>query len=88
MSEALLPYYNRELLALRKDAGEFADAFPRAATRLRVTPDSIDDPFVERVLEGAAFLAARVQHRLDDDLPELTDTLMEMLSPHLLAPVP
>lgn len=88
MSETLLPYYNRELQALRKDAGEFADAFPRAATRLRLTPESVDDPFVERVLEGAAFLAARVQHRLDDDLPELTDALLEMLSPHLLAPVP
>ena len=88
MSDALLPFFNRELQALRKDAGEFADAFPRAAKRLRVTPDSVDDPFVERVLEGAAFLAARVQHRLDDDLPELTDSLLEMLSPHLLAPVP
>ena len=88
MSEALLPYYTRELEALRKLAGEFADAYPRVATRLRLTPDSVDDPFVERVLEGVSFLAARVQHRLDDDLPELTDALLEMLSPHLLAPVP
>ncbi|HYF08136.1 MAG TPA: type VI secretion system baseplate subunit TssF [Acetobacteraceae bacterium] len=89
MSEALLPYFNRELAALRKEAGEFADAYPRVAPRLRLTPDGqVDDPFVERVLEGVAFLAARVQHRLDDDLPELTDVLLEMLSPHLLAPVP
>jgi len=35
-----------------------------------------------------AFLAARVQHRLDDELPEITDSLLELLSPHLLAPVP
>lgn len=88
MSEALLPYYNRELEALRKLAGEFADAYPRVATRLRLTADSVDDPFVERVLEGVAFLAGRVQHRLDDEVPELTDALLEMLSPHLLAPVP
>jgi type VI secretion system protein ImpG len=48
----------------------------------------VDDPFVARLLEGIAFLAARVQHRLDDELPEISDALLEMLSPHLLAPVP
>ncbi len=88
MSESLLPYYNRELAALRKDAGEFAEAFPKVAGRLRLTADAVDDPFVARLLEGVAFLGARVQHRLDDDLPEISDALLEMLSPHLLAPVP
>ena len=66
MSESLLPYYNRELAAIRKAAGEFADAYPKVAARLRVTPDAVDDPYVERLLEGVAFLAARVQQRLDD----------------------
>jgi len=89
MSESLLPAYNEELSALRKLAGEFAEAFPKVAGRLRLTPDgTVDDPHVERLLEGVAFLAARVQHRLDDELPEITDTLLDMLSPHLLAPVP
>lgn len=89
MSESLLPAYNEELAALRKLAGEFAEAFPKVAGRLRVTPDgTVDDPHVERLLEGVAFLAARVQHRLDDELPEITDTLLDLLSPHLLAPVP
>jgi type VI secretion system protein ImpG len=88
VSEALLPYYNRELAALRKLGGEFAEAYPKVAARLRLTPDSVDDPFVERLLEGTAFLAARVQHRLDDELPELSDALLEMLSPQALAPVP
>lgn len=88
MSESLLPYYNRELGAIRKLAGEFAEAYPKVAARLRVTPDAVDDPYVERLLEGVAFLAARVQQRLDDELPEFSETLLEMLSPHLLAPVP
>jgi len=88
MSDELLPYYNRELGALRKLAGEFAAANPKVAGRLRLTPDTVDDPHVERLLEGVAFLAARVQHRLDDELPELTDALLELLCPHLLAPVP
>jgi len=88
MSESLLPYYNRELTAIRKLAGEFADAYPKVAARLRVTNDAVDDPYVERLLEGVAFLAARVQQRLDDELPEFSETLLEMLSPHLLSPVP
>ncbi len=88
MSDALLPYYNRELGAIRKDAADFADAFPKVAGRLRLSAEAVDDPFVARLLEGVAFLAARVQHRLDDELPELSDALLEMLSPHLLAPVP
>jgi type VI secretion system protein ImpG len=88
MSESLLPYYNRELAAIRRLAGEFADAYPKVAARLRVTPEAVDDPYVERLLEGVAFIAARVQQRLDDELPEFSETLLEMLSPHLLAPVP
>ncbi|MFT8246345.1 type VI secretion system baseplate subunit TssF [Roseomonas sp. BN140053] len=88
MSESLLPYYNRELQALRRDAGEFAQAFPKVAGRLRLSGEIADDPYVERLLEGVAFLAARVQHRLDDELPEISDALLEMLSPQLLAPVP
>ena len=88
MSDALLPYYNRELAAIRKDAAEFADAYPKVAGRLRIAGDTVDDPYVGRLLEGVAFLAGRVQHRLDDELPEISDALLEMLSPHLLAPVP
>lgn len=88
MSEALLPYYDRELAAIKKLAGEFAEANPKVAARLRLTADAVDDPHVERLLQGVAFLAARVQHRLDDDAPELSDALLEMLCPHLLAPVP
>lgn len=89
MSESLLPFYNRELAALRRLAGEFAAASGKAAGRLRITADgTVDDPHVERLLEGVAFLAGRVQQRLEDELPEITDALLELLSPHLLAPVP
>lgn len=88
MSEALLPYYDRELNAIRRLAAEFAVAHPKIAGRLRLAPDAVDDPHVARLLEGAAFLAARVHHRLDDEFPELTDALLGVLYPHYLAPVP
>ena len=82
MSDALLPYYNRELNAIRALAAEFASAHPKIAARLRLADDSVDDPHVARLLEGVAFLAARVHHRLDDEFPELTDALLGVLYPH------
>lgn len=88
MTDALLPYYETELAALRRLAGEFAEANPKVAGRLRLTADAADDPHVERLLEGVAFLAGRVQHRLDDEAPELSDALLDLLCPHLLASVP
>lgn len=88
MSDALLAYFNRELQALRGLAGEFAERHPKIAGRLRLTKDTVDDPHVGRLLEGVAFLGARVQHRLDDEFPELTDGLLSVLYPHYLAPMP
>src|SRR5271165_2592607 len=88
MSDALLPYYERELDAIKRLAAEFADTHPKIAGRLRVSADSVDDPHGARLLEGVAFLAARVHHRLDDEFPELTDALLGVLYPHYLAPVP
>ena len=88
MSDVLLPYYDRELNALRRLAAEFAETHPKIAGRLRLAPETVDDPHVERLLEGVAFLAARVHHRLDDEFPELTDALLGVLYPHYLAPIP
>lgn len=88
MSDALLPYYNRELDAIRTLTAEFAAAHPKIAGRLRLSANTVDDPHVARLLDGVAFLAARVHHRLDDEFPELTDALLEILYPHYLAPVP
>ena len=88
MSDTLLPYYNRELHAVRQLAAEFARAYPKIAGRLRLTEEAVDDPHVARLLEGVSFLAARVHHRLDDEFPELTDALLGVLYPHYLAPVP
>jgi type VI secretion system protein ImpG len=88
MSDTLLPYYERELDAIKRLAAEFADIHPKIAGRLRLSADAVDDPHVARLLEGVAFLAARVHHRLDDEFPELTDALLGLLYPHYLAPVP
>ena len=88
MADSLLPYFNQELVAVRQLAAEFAKAHPKIAGRLRLSPDAVDDPHVARLLDGVAFLSARAQQRLDDEFPELTDTLLGVLYPHYLAPFP
>ena len=76
MVDELLPYYNRELTYIRRLAAEFAEAHPKIAGRLRLSADAVEDPYVARLIEGFAFLNARVRHKLDDDFPELTDALL------------
>ena len=91
MDERLLQHYNSELFHLRHMAGEFAKEFPKVAGRLLLTSDATsqcDDPWVERLLEGAAFLAARVQVKLDAEFPRFTHSLLETVYPHYLAPTP
>ncbi len=78
-------YYEDELLYLRELGAEFARAHPAAAHFLSA---SESDPDVERLLEGFAFLSARIRQKLDDELPEVTHALMGLLWPHYLRPVP
>lgn len=88
MFDELHTYYNRELGYLRKLAGEFAERHPKIASRLRLSGEATDDPHVERLLQGFAFIAARIHRKLDDDFPELTQGMLEVLYPHYLAPIP
>jgi type VI secretion system protein ImpG len=84
----LLNYYERELTYLRRLGVEFAARYPKIAARLQLEPTKCEDPHVERLLEGFAFLAARVHHRLDDDLPEISEVLLDVLHPQHIRPIP
>src|SRR5471030_673685 len=86
--EDLLPYFERELVILRRDCKEFAERFPKIASRLQVSGDTSEDPHVERLIQAVALLAARVSKRLDDDYPQFTEALLETLFPHYLRPFP
>lgn len=88
MVERLFNLFNEELEALRAAGSRFAGRHPKVAGRLRLSRDSIDDPHVARLIESFAFIAARLRLKLDDDFPELTETLLEFLYPHYLAPIP
>jgi type VI secretion system protein ImpG len=88
MRDALLARYEEELSFLRRTGAEFAQRYPKVASRLLLEPTKCDDPHVERLLEGFAFLAARVQLRLDDDFPEFSEALLEVIYPHYVRPIP
>jgi type VI secretion system protein ImpG len=88
MREELLEYYERELTYLRQMGGDFARKYPRVAGRLLLNEDSCGDPHVERLLEGFAFMAARVHRRMDDDFPQLSEALLNLLYPSYLRPIP
>ncbi|MBN1602724.1 MAG: type VI secretion system baseplate subunit TssF [Chitinispirillaceae bacterium] len=88
MHEDLYPYYERELQYLRQSTVEFARSFPDAASALRIEQDRSHDPHVERLLEGCAFLAGRIRRKLDDEFPEIAESVLQMLFPQYLLPTP
>lgn len=88
MNDQLLEYYERELAFLRKLGGEFADKYPKIAKRLLLRPNRCEDPHVERMIEAFAFLAARVHLKIDDELPEISESFLNVLYPHYLAAIP
>ncbi len=88
MDRRFLRYYEDELRFLRDMGGEFAKAHPNVAGRLGLDEFACADPYVERLLEGVAFLSARVQLKMDAEFPRFTEHLLEMLFPDYLAPTP
>lgn len=88
MNRQLVEYYNRELAYLRELGAEFAAAFPKVAARLTLRELDVADPYVERLLEGFAFLTARIQMKMDAEFPRLSQRILEMVCPHYLAPTP
>ncbi|MEM5310278.1 type VI secretion system baseplate subunit TssF [Paraburkholderia sp. JHI869] len=84
----ILRYFEAEMRYLREAGKEFAAAFPDRARELDLDRVGERDPHVERLFEGFAFLMGRLRHKLDDELPELTEGLVSMLWPHYLRMIP
>jgi type VI secretion system protein ImpG len=78
-------YYQSELTALRQLGRRFAERSPALAPFLG---QAGRDPDVERLLEGFAFLTGRLRQKLDDELPELSHSLMQLLWPNYMQPLP
>ncbi|WMY08885.1 type VI secretion system baseplate subunit TssF [Paraburkholderia phenoliruptrix] len=88
MDPRVLDYYSRELLYLRELAAEFAQVHPKIARRLGMHAGEIADPYVERLIESFCFMAARMQMRIDEAFPLLSQALLETVYPNYVRPTP
>jgi type VI secretion system protein ImpG len=88
MNPRFLEHYQRELQFIREMGMEFARRHPKIAGGLDLGGTECADPYVERLLEGFAFLTARIQLKMEAEFPRFTQHLLEMVYPHYLAPLP
>ncbi|TPE49098.1 type VI secretion system baseplate subunit TssF [Amaricoccus solimangrovi] len=88
MDRAFLEYYEEELAHVRGLAGEFAALHPAIARNLALDTVPCPDPYVERLLEGVAFLSARTRLKLDAEGGRFARAVLDALYPDLIAPTP
>lgn len=88
MDRKFLNYYNIELQHLRESSGNFSRENPKIAARLGLDRFNCEDPYIERLLEGFAFLAARVHLKLDEEFPRFTQSIINTVYPQYLMPTP
>lgn len=84
----ILRRYSDELTYLRVMGREFARQHPMVADRLELQQGQPADPHIERLIESFAFLTARIQHQLDAQFPEISTSLLSVIYPHLVQPIP
>jgi type VI secretion system protein ImpG len=84
----LLDYYRDNLAYIRNLSVEFAEEFPKIAGRLGIGDFECQDPYIERLLEGVAFLSARVEKKLDDSHKNFLEAVLDSVAPNALYPVP
>jgi type VI secretion system protein ImpG len=88
MDDALLNYYEQELSYVRQMGAEFAEKYPKIAGRLLLEHDKSSDPHTERLIEAFAFISGRIRKKIDDDFPEITQSLFNVIYPHYNNPIP
>jgi type VI secretion system protein ImpG len=88
MEDRLLDYYERELTFIREMGAEFARKYPKIANRLLLEADKCDDPHTERLIEAFALISGRIHKKIDDDFPEITESLLNIVYPHYINPIP
>ena len=88
MKQAFKTAYERELLLLKERAGQFARDHPGLADRLGGLQEENLDPSIAGLLEGTAFMAARVQLNIDQQFRTFSSELLEQICPDMCAPLP
>jgi type VI secretion system VasI/ImpG family protein len=84
----LLDYYRGNLQYIRELAAEFSAEFPKIAGRLSLSEFECEDPYIERLLEGTAFLSARIEKKLDEGHHHFLEAILNSVAPSALYPIP
>ncbi|MFZ7112296.1 MAG: type VI secretion system baseplate subunit TssF [Desulfatiglandales bacterium] len=88
MDDVLLSYYEQELTFIREMGAEFARKYPKIAGRLLLEQDKCEDPHTERLIEAFALISGRIHQKIKDDFPEITESLLNIIYPHYINPIP
>lgn len=88
MDRAFLEYYEEELAHVRALATEFAEMHPAVARNLSLDTVPCPDPYVERLLDGVAYLAARTRLKVDAEGSRFARGVLNLLYPDLVTPTP
>ena len=90
MNDELFGKYESELTFIRQLSAEFAKKYPKLAGRIHLRDDGKEtqDPHVERLIQSFALLTARIRHKIEDDFPEIVESLINLIYPHYLRPIP
>lgn len=84
----MLSYYEQELTFIREMGAEFARKYPKIAGRLLLEQDKCEDPHTERLIEAFALISGRIHQKIKDDFPEITESLLNIIYPHYINPIP
>lgn len=88
MDRSFLAYYETELEHIRELSTEFAALHPDVGRNLSLDTVPCPDPYVERLLEGVAYLAARTRLKIDGESARFVRNLLDALYPDLVGPGP
>lgn len=88
LTKKISAYYQREMQYLRERGKRFAGEYPKIGRRLGLSAGQTEDPHVSRLIDAFALLSARIHQRLDEDMPELSRTLLDILAPQLQRALP
>ncbi len=86
--ESLLKYYQDELEFLVEEGKNFAKLYPSLAKTLDFSSFSSNDPDIQRLIESTAFLNAKLQKRLDENAPEVSNAILNAVYPQFESPIP
>lgn len=78
-------YYQKEIASLRQSREYFIEKFPKLAPFLAL--DS-KDPDVERIIENLAILTSKIHQELDQNVPSIAESLLNIIAPNYTNPLP